>query len=172
MSISRPAAVVVMALGAWGGLSCKTLECGTGTIEQDGKCVASVDPPGKSCGPGTFYDPVSGVCRNSLFEDAGGICGANTTQVLDDAGNRICIGTGGSGNDCASAPPCPMPTDSSKISICGRLYDLEDSSPIDDGNPDNGEPSQALMALVIEPLSFVRNPAKPSILAQGTLDAC
>src|SRR5262249_27343803 len=72
-------AVAAVAAGASGG--CKTVECGTGTVEQDDVCIAPGQDPSVDCGPGTVYNKDTARCENSLFADGGGLCGPNTTLV-------------------------------------------------------------------------------------------
>jgi hypothetical protein len=161
-------AVLLSLLAATG---CKQLECGENTIERDGECVAMVDPPGVDCGPGTFYDPESGVCLSGIFEDAGGICGEFTTQITDDAGNKICVGTGG-GADCSRPLVCPTPVGANTVSLCGRIFDLEDSTPLDDADPNNGEPARTVELRLYEPIGFATDPGNSPIRAKALPDEC
>ncbi len=151
---------------------CNNLECGANTIEMNGKCVASGTSPGADCGPGTSYDPTSGECVDDIFADGGGICGSNTTSTIDDAGNHVCIGTGGSATDCSQDLPCPPTTMPSSVSLCGRIYDIEDSTPLDDGDPTNGEPYKNVKIEVLDPIAFVSDPTTAPILLTVQTDSC
>ena len=155
----------VIALG-----SCGQLECGAGTIEQDGECVASAIQPNRECGPGTTFDAESGRCVSDIIENGGGICGPNTTIQVNDAGVPVCVGTGGGGS-CTDPLPCPAPTVANAVSFCGRIFDLESSQPLDDGVQANGEPYKTVEVRAIDPFAFVSNPS-PEILARGTPDSC
>jgi hypothetical protein len=150
--------------------SCQTLECGENTIELDGKCVAMAGTPGAECGPGTTFDPTSGRCTSDLFSAGGGICGEGTTVVVNDQGVPQCVGTG-VGGGCDTPLPCPPPTDGNAVSMCGRIYDLQDSRPLDDGNPDNGEPHRTVELRVLNPFEFIQSPT-PTILARAVPDSC
>lgn len=172
MSIFRRTAMVGALLSlAAGANGCKSLECGPNTLQQGDQCVAEATDPGTNCGPGTVWNGESGRCENVLFLDGGGICGSNTTVVVSDAGVRTCVGTGGaSGPSCAEPLPCPAPT-GSLVSMCGRIYDLETTAPLDNGNATDGEPYRSIELRVYDPIAFVSNPNAP-ILIKGTADSC
>ena len=51
--------------------SCRQIECGDGTIEEDGVCRANGEVETPNCGQGFFWDTVSGMCRSQGFDDAG-----------------------------------------------------------------------------------------------------
>ncbi len=172
-SISRSPLLALVAAAGLAALAagCNRVECGEGTIEMDGVCIASVTP-GAECAPGTTYNSVTGRCESDLFDQGGGLCGPNTTQIVDDAGVRICQGTGSGGGDCTTPLPCPASTMPNTVSLCGRIFDLEDSSPLDDGVAGNGEPHKTVEVRVIDPLAFINNP-NPELLAPATVpDAC
>jgi hypothetical protein len=144
---------------AMAGPACHDIECGSGTIQRGDQCVADSTQPGDECGPGTTLDRSSGRCVDNLFLDGGGVCGQNTVQVVDDAGNRTCVGTGAT--DCASALPCAAPTDPNKVSVCGRIFDLEDSTPIDNGG---GVTAATVELRLYDPIAFLQNPATAQLL--------
>lgn len=168
----RSLSAVPVLLICLAGLGCQNVECGPNTIEKDGVCTAQTDPPGTQCGPGTYYDASSGRCLNNLVGDGGGICGANTVIVINDAGVPVCVGTGGTGTDCNQPINCPQPTEANSLSICGRIYDLEDSTPLDDGNPANGEPYRDVVLRVYDPLAFATDPIHAPIVKTGAPDSC
>jgi hypothetical protein len=78
-----PAAI----LGGVSLVSCSSLDCGTGTHEESGKCVPNLP---STCGPGTYSS--AGQC----IRTEGTVCGPNTVLNVD-AG--VCEGTGGSGGN-------------------------------------------------------------------------
>lgn len=162
-------AVALLGLGMTAA-GCKTLECGDNTVEQDDKCVAMAGQTGTECGPGTHFDMGTGRCEADVFNEGGGVCGEGTAAVVSDAGVRTCVGLGGGGTNCSNPLPCPAPTEANSVAMCGRIYDLEDSKPLDDGNPDNGEPSQAVELLVLDPFEFIRGNATPK--ARALADSC
>lgn len=114
--------ILALAVSATG---CKTVECGTGTIEMAGMCApATVTTGTAACGPFTVLQGDQCV---AMFPPT--VCDPTTTTPdLDPAtGVTTCIGTGGGG--CAAPFACPVPTDSTKQTICGQLYNLEDNAP-------------------------------------------
>jgi hypothetical protein len=160
-----------LALGLVALAGCKSLECGENTVEQDGVCVAMAGATGTECGPGTHFDMGTGRCEADVFEGGGGVCGDGTAAVVTDAGVRVCVGLGGGGTNCGTPLPCPAPTAGNAVALCGRIYDLEDSQPLDDGNPDNGEPWKTVEIRVLDPFAFVGNP-NPRIDLKTYPDSC
>ena len=154
---------LILAMTAFVCASCQNLECGDNTIERDGKCVASTLPPDKECGPGTAFDPGSGRCLSVLT------CGENTIAVTTDAGVPVCVGIGGS-VDCNQPIPCPPP-DGDSMTVCGRIYDLEDSTPLDDANSSNGEPYRDVVIRIYDPLALATE-QNPTVVKTGAPDAC
>jgi hypothetical protein len=175
MHTGRLALLAAFTLGTLGTLAgCNAVECGANTIEQNGKCVPAMAPanPAAECGPGTVYSTTTGRCEAEIFANGGGACGPNTSVVVSDAGVRTCVGTGGGGNDCSVPLPCPAPSGSGNVSLCGRVYDLEDTKPLDDGNPDNGEPWKTVELRVYDPIAFVANPAGARPIVKALPDSC
>jgi hypothetical protein len=163
-------AVLVSGLAAaLSGAGCTEVECGPNTVKQDDVCVAQAEDPGADCGPGTIWNATSGRCENSLFQ-GGGVCGDNTVVIVDDAGVHTCVGTGGGNGDCSQPLPCPAPS-ANKLTLCGRIYDLEDSTPLDDGNASNGEPWRAIELRVYDPIAFIMDTNSSPILT-ATPDSC
>jgi hypothetical protein len=153
----------LVALFAMGGSSsCRQVECGEGTVERDGVCVAGMDVDPNECGQGFFYDPSSGQCLSTAFNDAGfGICGPNTVTILNDAGVPVCIGTG-TPDDCSSfEPPCPIPTISTKFAVCGRIWDIEDTTAADDDPAAQGGIAEVVELLLYEPIGFALGSRDP-----------
>jgi hypothetical protein len=160
------------ALGAAIALGgCKSVECGENTVEEDGVCVSMNGQTGIECGPGTHFDIGTGRCESDLFTEGGGVCGDGTAVTVTDAGVRVCVGLGGGGSNCSTPLPCPPPTAENAVALCGRIYDLEDSQPIDDGNPDNGEPWKTVELRVLDPFAFISNPAA-TVLVRALPDSC
>lgn len=103
------------------------LDCGDGTIEQDGVCVgaSSVADPAQ-CGRGTYYDPPSLTCVSDYKPVQ---CDPMTTVEVVEDGVTICVGVGGPG-DCSTALVCPSAA-AGKVTVCGRLLDVETGQPIE-----------------------------------------
>jgi hypothetical protein len=100
--------------------SCDSVECGEGTIERNGTCVAaSIVVENATCGP--FTELSGTVCIPELPPT---VCDATTTEEnLDgETGVITCVGTGVGG--CDAPFPCGTPA-AGKQSVCGQLYDLE-----------------------------------------------
>lgn len=100
---------------------CNSVECGEGTIERDGVCQpATVETSGATCGPFTELQVDRCVPQ---FPPT--VCDPTTSIATTDpeTGVTTCVGTGGGG--CSATFPCPTPTGSSKLTMCGQLYDLE-----------------------------------------------
>jgi hypothetical protein len=149
----------------------KSLECGPGTFEVDGVCVAgdNIDPA--TCGP--FTELVAGQCV-PMFPPT--VCDeASTSEELDTAtGVTTCIGTG-------AGFACEQP-DAGKQTICGQLFDLETGMPFTDGNatctPCGAPTATGVCSLKLRPLDAVKfgmNPQDPTAeLESGpvVLDDC
>ena len=149
-------------------VGCSSLLCGEGTIEIDGACVSMAAPP--ECGPGTHLDLVSGRCVNDELVGGVGVCGAGTSLEVSDAGVPTCVGLGGGGG-CDTPLPCPPPAEQNTVSLCGRIYDLETSQPLDDGLADNGEPWRTVEIRIFDPFVFIGNPAAAPLM-KGLPDSC
>jgi hypothetical protein len=115
---------VLLALVAALAAGCKSVDCGEGTTERNGSCVAAAETVGTAtCGP--FTELHGGQCGPVLPPT---VCDpATTTPDVDAMGVTTCIGTGGGG--CAAKLACPAPTDG-KQTICGRIYDFENNQPL------------------------------------------
>ena len=103
--------------------SCKAVDCGDGTTEKDGSCVAASQTVGNaSCGPFTVLQGTQCV---PMFPPT--MCDPATTgEDTDDMGVTTCIGTGAGG--CSAKLACPAPTDGTQT-ICGQIYDFETNQP-------------------------------------------
>ncbi len=161
-------------------LSCDVLECGEGTTERNGVCVAAdgTIPENDSCGDGTHYDAVLLVC---LPDYEATVCGENTQAVADENGIIICEGTGGGG----CVLPCPVPK-TNHNTICGQLVDAETNEPIQ-ADDVGSEPGRAcdpespeatgpcsLEVTFFDALSFAQNPTGTPALATDstTINNC
>ncbi len=101
---------------------CAPLECAEGTIEENGACVpADSDPSSANCGEGTVLAD-NGTCE-SVFPPT--TCDPLSTIADEEQipGQTVCVGVGGVGG-CSADLACPTPA-SNKMSVCGRLYDVE-----------------------------------------------
>lgn len=149
-------ALLVAALSLVPGCG-KALECGPGTFEVDGACIAgdNVDPA--TCGP--FTELVAGQCV-PMFPPT--VCdNASTTEELDTStGVTTCIGTG-------AGFACEQP-DQGKQTICGQLFDLETGAPFSDPGAactPCGAPTAtgvcSLQLRALDAVAFAMNPQDP-----------
>jgi hypothetical protein len=103
---------------------CKTVDCGDGTTERSGLCVAS-------------SETVSAARCGALTELHGDTCvptfppttcdPSTTAEELDSTtGVTTCVGTGAGG--CSARLACPVGT-GGKQTICGQIYDFETGQP-------------------------------------------
>jgi hypothetical protein len=115
---------VLLALLAALTPSCKTVDCGSGTTERNGNCVAATETVSAArCGPFTV---LQGDTCVAMFPPT--VCDPGTTAEDTDKGTGVttCIGTGVSG--CSARIACPTGT-GGKQTICGQIYDFETSLP-------------------------------------------
>lgn len=118
------AASSLIALGA-SQSACTTTDCGTGTIDKAGECVPATEATDNAtCGAGTKLSMTTGKCEAVLPPTK---CDPDTTEQTTVDGVIVCVGTGGGG--CNGPIACGTPT-SGKMTICGQLYDIETSMPI------------------------------------------
>ncbi len=106
---------------------CVDLDCGEGTVEQDGVCRPADSALATArCGPNTHLEGVECVP-----DQVPTVCDADTTDSIQDneSGVTVCQGTGGT-LPCGVPLSCPPPADPAKTTICGQLLDLEDSTEI------------------------------------------
>jgi hypothetical protein len=175
------ALLAAVALGALATTSgCDPLECGPGTIEDNGVCVpADGQSPGvNSCGQGTRYDPVSESCVPIRPPTE---CGPNTEPVVNEDGVTVCEGSGGA-LSCSSAISCPAPA-GGKVSVCGQLFDVERGTPIRVADPqfelcDPAKPTASgpcsLSVKFFDPLAFAAAPTStpPQTTDELRIDDC
>jgi hypothetical protein len=155
---------------------CKEIECGDGTIERDGACEpAGVTPDPTRCGTGTQLE--NGECR-PIFDPT--TCDPDTTFVMQDpdTGVFVCFGSGGGGCN-APLPGCDMAA-SGTMTVCGRIYDIENDTAVSGGGADTSEcPSGgetagpcALRVTPYDALAFAGGARNPLVTAQTYLDHC
>jgi hypothetical protein len=116
-------ALTLLALTAAGQPACKSIECGTGTIERDGSCQPADETTSTAkCG---LFTMLEGDTCVPMFPPT--LCdpGTTTPDVDSTTGVTTCLGTGGGG--CSAAFACPTPA-SGKQTICGQLYDFADNT--------------------------------------------
>jgi hypothetical protein len=160
--------------------SCQQLECGEGTVEQDGECVSEEGISPGDCGPFTHYEPAEGgECVPDLPPTE---CGPNTVAEPDPVTGVIrCIGVGGD-DDCSQPLPC-APPGPGNVSLCGKLYDVEDDARIADADGTTMECNTedplaegpcSLKVSFYAALPFASNPTGTPELLPGdfTLDKC
>jgi len=103
---------------------CKTVDCGDGTTERNGLCVApSQTVSAARCG---MLTELHGDTCVPKFPPT--TCDPMTTaEELDPStGVTTCVGTGGGG--CSARLACPVGT-GGKQTICGQIYDFETGQP-------------------------------------------
>jgi hypothetical protein len=122
--ISVVTAFAALAAAPLAQSGCMQIECGEGTIEQDGTCIpAVIDPDDAQCGEGTILE--GGVCvpENTVVCDPT----STTAHELPD-GTIVCEGTG-TGVGCEGPINCPSPSPGN-VTICGQIFDVETNLPI------------------------------------------
>lgn len=82
--------------------------------------------------------------------------------IRPDAGNP---------SDCAVPLPCPAPDDPNASSVCGRVWDVETSQPVDDGDVSSGIPYMELLVHALDPYELVSG-GGVTPLASAALDPC
>jgi hypothetical protein len=153
------------------------VECDEGTIEVDGRCKFDGAFNDTRCGPGTHLE--GGVCVPDLPPT---ICEEGTTEeVVNKDGVIVCEGTGT--DTCAAEIKCPSPR-AGRVSICGRLWDIETQLPIQNGDAET--PAQPIVCAsvdqggpctrevrVYDALAFASNPDTPQLPNDGVvIDEC
>ena len=108
-------------------LSCSSIDCGPGTVEQDGTCrpadEATNDALCGGVGPFATVLGLDGKCEAEVPT----VCDLNTTreEVDDQTGVTTCVGTAGG---CMTEIQCSAP-DAGKVTLCGRVWDSETDQP-------------------------------------------
>lgn len=115
----RTQLLVILLLACSTTSGCVQTECGDGTIERDGVCVTDgADFEKPTCGPFTQLQGDRCVPVNQPT-----MCDPTSTEANIDpvTGVVTCIGTGTGGGALA----CPQPVGTTKLTICGQIYDIE-----------------------------------------------
>lgn len=153
---------------------CDSVECGDGTIERDGACVAADQTVGNArCGRFTML--VGDMCV-PMFPPT--VCQDGTTLPDVDTGTGVttCVGTGTGGCDAPLA--CPIPSDG-KQTICGRIFDFQTNTPFAIAaprearctGPEGGPCTLGIRAY--DAILFAGNPATmPLVVADTYIDDC
>ena len=156
--------------------SCKSIECGPGTIQRGETCAPADETTGvAACGP--FTELVGDQCV-PMFPPT--VCDPSTTSPDTDptTGVTTCIGTGGGG--CSAAFACPTPAAGTQT-ICGQLYDLKDNSKFAAPNATGEQCTTAtasgpcaLQINAFDAIAFGSDPANTPPLPSGTvyIDDC
>jgi len=119
----RALSLVLLAYVITAAPACKSIDCGTGTIERDGTCQPADETTGTAmCGPFTVLQGNECV---PMFPPA--ICDpATTSENPGDDGVITCVGNGMTAG-CSQAISCPNPSNG-KQTICGQLYNFADNT--------------------------------------------
>src|SRR5438309_3649674 len=119
----RVASLMFLAFVTTTAPACKSIECGTGTIDRDGTCAPADDMVGTAmCGPFTMIQGNQCVpmCPPTICEPG------TTEEETGSDGVTTCKGTGVAAG-CSGDITCPNPA-SGKQTICGQIYNFEDGS--------------------------------------------
>jgi len=171
----RIASFLILAFATTAAPACKSIECGTGTIERDGTCAPSDETVGTAkCGPFTM---IQGDQCVPIYPPA--ICDPGTTS--EDTGSdgvTTCRGNG-MGGGCSGDITCPNPS-SGKQTICGQIYNFEDNTPFQGaktgatcaGTETSGP--CALQILAFDASAFAGNPTgtPPQAVGKVVIDDC
>lgn len=167
---------VLLALLAALTPSCKGIDCGDGTTERNGSCVASGQTVSAArCGPFTM---LQGDLCVPMFPPT--VCDPGTTAEDTDKGTGVttCIGTGAAG--CSAKLGCPTPTDGTQT-ICGQIFDFETGQPFAQAGATGAQCSAAstsgpcsLGIHAFDAVAFVGNPTGTPPLATSAvyIDDC
>lgn len=110
--------ITLLASSISAGSGCVQTECGDGTIERDGVCENPKTSTDKAiCGPFTHLEGERCVPDYQPTK-----CDPTSSEAQIDpmTGVVTCIGTGTS-----STLACPQPAGTTKLTICGQIYDFE-----------------------------------------------
>ena len=152
---------------------CKSVDCGDGTTERSGKCVAADETvTNAKCGP--FTELQGNVCVPQFPPT---VCDpATTAPDTDEMGVTTCVATGVAG--CSIKLACPTPAQG-KQTVCGQVYDFETGAPFAEAgakgaacatDATSGPCSIAVRAFDAGALLSAGASAKP--VAVGVIDDC
>ncbi|HLL23699.1 MAG TPA: hypothetical protein VK427_16285 [Kofleriaceae bacterium] len=158
---------------------CEKTECAEGTIERDGTCEpADLTVGTAKCGANTKV--VGDQCL-PVFDPT--VCDPSTTDQDRNVATNVttCVAKGGAGGGCGAPIACPQPSIGMQT-ICGQLYNMEDSEPFtaesstgvrcDPQNPTASGPC-ALRVNAYDAIAFASNPATtPLSVADTYVDDC
>jgi hypothetical protein len=118
------ARIALLALLLAFAASCKSVDCGDGTTERDGLCVAAgVTIGNATCGP---FTQLQGTQCVPMLPPT--VCDPGSTdQEVDNMGVTTCIGNG-AGGGCSARLACAAPSNGTQT-ICGQIYDFETDEP-------------------------------------------
>ncbi len=120
----RTKILIACGLLALAETSCKTTDCGDGTIERNGTCVPADEVVGNAmCGP---FTELQGDRCVPMFPPTECDPGSTMADTDPTTGVTTCIGTGTLAG-CSGAFACPAPA-TGKQTICGQLYDFENNA--------------------------------------------
>jgi hypothetical protein len=110
---------------------CKSVDCGAGTTERDGACVASSQTVAAAkCGP---FTELHGDTCVPMFPPTTCDPGSTDPDLDISTGVVTCIGNGGGG--CSAKLACPTPAAGDPTqTICGQIYDFETGQPFADAS--------------------------------------
>jgi len=129
--LNRWTMMVVGGLLALVPTSCKTTDCGDGTIDRDGTCVPADEVVGNAmCGP---FTELQGDKCVPMFPPTECDPGSTMADTDPTTGVTTCIGTGTIAG-CSGAFACPAPA-AGKQTICGQFYDFENNMLFQGTNP-------------------------------------
>ena len=183
MSTSRPGRWALIGCAAAlvaASAGCQTIECAEGTIEKNDECVpaSGASPEADSCGPGTEYSASDGACIPVLPPTQ---CGPNTVEEVGEDGVVVCVGVGG--GSCDQPIACSQP-DATFTTICGQIFDIEDGTPVQDGDGSDttacvvDDPAEtgpcSLELFAYDAIQFANDPedAQPLAADELTIDRC
>lgn len=158
--------------------SCKTTDCGDGTIERDGTCVPADQVVGNAmCGP---FTELQGDRCVPMFPPTECDPGSTMADTDPTTGVTTCIGTGTIAG-CSGAFACPAPA-AGKQTICGQLYDFENNALFQSGTPTGAQCAAtptadgpcALGIRAFDAVEFAMNPsaAVPRTTGPVYIDDC
>lgn len=148
-------------------ISCHTIECGEGTVERNGTCVAINFPDATGgphlCAPGSHWNTELAQC----FVDPSAVCGRGTEVVWNDDHTEFsCVSTGE-----PELPECPPST--GPICINGRLrylIDPQDSTKFLTTELRDPDLLSQLEIVFYDPLEYAAIGSEAQVLGTATID--
>ncbi|MBN2724597.1 MAG: hypothetical protein JXR95_11050 [Deltaproteobacteria bacterium] len=150
--------------------SCHSVDCGEGTVEENGTCVPLNIPDvieGETlCASGSHWNSALGQC----FVDPETVCGTGTQVVWnEDSSEFTCVSTGN-----PELPECPEATPGGPICITGKVRYFID--PGDETKLMTSEITDPLILdqieiVVYDPLDYAAKGSDSEPLGRATIDA-